>query len=219
MIGAELTENINSDYTDHKLYLQNKVENSFFLHSATELEIIAEINKLNCKKSPGYDDISVNVLQAAKQLVFKPFMLIFNKAITTGHYPDSLKIAKVVPLFKKGDNTLVNNYQPASLISLLNKVFEKMLYRRLYKFLVKHNVLYKYQFGFRKGYSIVLCRSRFFGPDQSRSDNRFLGLIIAIPIIIPIKTYNGFAPPKKKFKKNSIFFIFYFFIFFFEQTP
>ena len=104
-IGAELAGNFNSDYTDHKLYLQNKVENSFFLHSATELEIITEIDKLNYKKLPGYDDISVKYLQAAKQLVSKPLMLIFNKAITTGHYPDSLKIAKVVPIFKKGDNT------------------------------------------------------------------------------------------------------------------
>ena len=156
-IGAELAKDFNSDYTDHKLFLQNKVENSFFLHFATESEIITEINKLNCKKSPGYDDISVKFLQVAKQLVSKPLMLIFNKAITTGQYPDSLKIAKVIPLYKKGENTLVNNYRPISLLSLLNKIFEKMLCRRLYKFLVKHNVLYKYQFGFRKGYSTTMA--------------------------------------------------------------
>ena len=76
-IGAELAKDFNSDYTDHKLFLQNKVENSFFLHFATESEIITEINKLNCKKSPGYDDISVKFLQVAKQLVAKPLMLTY----------------------------------------------------------------------------------------------------------------------------------------------
>ena len=84
-------------------------------------------------------------------------MLIFNKAITSGQYPDALKIAKVIPLFKKGDNTLITNYRPISLLSLLNKIFEKLLYHRLYKFLHKHNVLYKYQFGFRKGYSTTMA--------------------------------------------------------------
>ena len=78
-------------------------------------------------------------------------MLIFNKAITTGQYPDALKIAKVIPLYKKGENTVISNYRPISLLSLLNKIFEKLLYCRLYKFLVKCNVLYKYQINFRKG--------------------------------------------------------------------
>ena len=156
-IGAKLAENFNSENTNHKAYLMNKVENSFFLHFTTEREIIREINNLDCKKSPGYDNISVKFIQAAKNLVAKPLMLIFNKAITSGQYPDALKIAKVIPLFKKGDNTLITNYRPISLLSLLNKIFEKLLYRRLYKFLHKHNVLYKYQFGFRKGYSTTMA--------------------------------------------------------------
>ena len=83
-IGAKLAESFNSDDTNHKVYLQNKVENSFYLHSATEREIIREIQNLNCKKSPGYDDISAKFLQASKLLIAKPLMLIFNKAIATG---------------------------------------------------------------------------------------------------------------------------------------
>ena len=98
-------------------------------------------------------------------------MLIFNKAITTGQYPDALKIAKVIPLFKKGETTLITNYRPISLLSLLNKIFEKLLYRRLYKFLVKHNVLYKYQFGFRKGYSTTMALIEIVNNIKTAIDN------------------------------------------------
>jgi len=103
-IGAKLAENFNSENVNHKAYLRNKVENSFFLHFTTEREITKERNNFDCKKSPGYDDISVKFLQAAKNLVAKPLMLIFNKAITTGQYPNALKIAKVIPPFKKRRN-------------------------------------------------------------------------------------------------------------------
>ena len=170
-IGAKLAENFQSENINHKGYLMNKVVNSFFLHFTTEYEITREINNLDCKKSPGYDDISVKFLQAAKNLIAKPLMLIFNKAITTGQYPDALKIAKVIPLFKKGENTVISNYRPISLLSLLNKIFEKLLYRRLYKFLVKHNVLYKYQFGFRKGYSTSMALIEIINNIKSAIDN------------------------------------------------
>ena len=170
-IGAKLAENFNSENSNHKAYLRNKVENSFFLHFTTECEITREINNLDLKKSPGYDDISVKFLQVTKSLIAKPLMLIFNKAITTGQYPDALKIAKVIPLYKKGENTVISNYRPISLLSLLNKIFEKLLYRRLYKFLVKHNVLYKYQFGFRKGYSTTMALIEIINNIKSAIDN------------------------------------------------
>ncbi|CAL4106886.1 unnamed protein product, partial [Meganyctiphanes norvegica] len=98
-------------------------------------------------------------------------MLIFNQAINTGQYPDALKIAKVIPLFKKGDPHQINNYRPISLLSIINKNFEKLLYRRLYKFLIKHNVLYKYQFGFRKGYSTTMALIEIVNNIKTAIDN------------------------------------------------
>ena len=72
-IGAKLAENFNSINNNHKAYLNNKVENSFFLHFATEYEITKEINNMDCKKSPGYDEISVKFLQVAKNLIATPY--------------------------------------------------------------------------------------------------------------------------------------------------
>ena len=74
----------------------------------------------------------------------------FNICLDSGNYPDILKIAKVVPLFKKGDKTDAGNYRPISILSPINKVFEILLHRRLINFWEKSKVLSKFQFGFRK---------------------------------------------------------------------
>ena len=80
-------------------------------------------------------------------------LLNFNLAINKGIYPDNLKVAKVIPIFKKGEQTSVNNFRPISILSPINKIFEKLLYSRLIKYVDKSNILYKYQFGFRKNHS------------------------------------------------------------------
>ena len=62
-------------------------------------------------------------------------------------------MAKVIPIFKKGDPTSVNNYRPISILSPINKIFEKIIYSRLINFVDKNQLLYKYQYGFRKNHS------------------------------------------------------------------
>ncbi|CAL4250842.1 unnamed protein product, partial [Meganyctiphanes norvegica] len=64
-----------------------------------------------------------------------------------------LKIAKVIPIYKKGDSTQVNNYRPISILNTINKIFEKILHSRMIKYIKDFNILYKYQFGFREGHS------------------------------------------------------------------
>ena len=65
-------------------------------------------------------------------------------------YSDILKIAKVIPLYKKGDKTEVGNYRPISIRSPINKIFEVLLHRREIDFGEKSEMLSKFQFGFRK---------------------------------------------------------------------
>ena len=82
-----------------------------------------------------------------------PFSLIFNKIISSGCYPDALKIACVTALFKAGDKTDPNNYRPISSLPLLNKIFEKLIHKRLATFLEARNAFMDTQFGFRKNKS------------------------------------------------------------------
>ncbi len=72
-------------------------------------------------------------------------------------YPDKLKIAKVIPLYKKCESHLTKNYRTISLLSILNKIIEKLVHKHLYQFLQKYEILYKFQLGFRKDHSTSLA--------------------------------------------------------------
>ena len=124
-----------------------------YLFNTTLAEILDTIKSLKNTKSTGYDDFSTKFIKLSATIIAPELVKIFNLAIRKGTYPDSLKIAKVIPIFKKGDQTSVNNYRPISILSVINKIFEKILYSRLIKFVDKSNILYKYQFGFRKKHS------------------------------------------------------------------
>ena len=70
-------------------------------------------------------------------------------------FPDELKIARVIPLYKSGDKNDISNYRPISLLPMLSKIFEKLIHSRLTNFFEETNVLYNKQFGFRKEHSTV----------------------------------------------------------------
>ena len=120
------------------------------LSNTSQTEILEIIKSLKNTNSTGHDDISTKFVKLAAPLLAPALGKLFNLAISTGVYPDNLKIAKVIPIFKKGDSTSVNNYRPISILSPLNKIFEKILYSRLMNYINKSNLLYKFQYGFRK---------------------------------------------------------------------
>ena len=73
--------------------------------------------------------------------------------MANGVFPDKLKIARVTRIFKKRNNTLVTNYRPISVLPCFSKLLERIMYNRLYKFLVENNILYEKQFGFQNAHS------------------------------------------------------------------
>ena len=78
---------------------------------------------------------------------------LFNFYLKEGVYPDSLKVAEVIPIFKKGEHDKTTNYRPISLLSQFYKIFEKLLYSRIYSNLVKYDLLNDCQFSIRKNFS------------------------------------------------------------------
>ena len=78
---------------------------------------------------------------------------IISKCFSEGVFSSELKLAKVVPIFKAGASNEITNYRPISVLSFFSKVFEKIIYNHLIDFMDHNNILYGYQFGFRKGYS------------------------------------------------------------------
>ena len=82
---------------------------------------------------------------------------IYNRAIQTGVYPHDMKLAQAIALYKKGGRHDPNNYRPNSLLSIFDKIFEKILCKRLISFLERNRILYCHQYGFRKFYSTLLA--------------------------------------------------------------
>ena len=74
-----------------------------------------------------------------------------------GQFPDPLKVAKVSPVYKKGDREQPGNYRPISVLPVLSKIFEKLVNNRLIEYLEKNDILYKHQYGFREGRSTKLA--------------------------------------------------------------
>ena len=155
-VGSKLADSYphNDNYCK---YLTSSSSNSIFLSPITEQELIQEISKLPLNKSPGIDQIPSKMIKSVAPYIIKPLVHIFNYSFTTGKVPKKLKIAKVVPIFKSKEKSNPGNYRPINLLSIFNKLLEKMMYKRLYSFVSKYDILFKHQFGFRNNYSILLA--------------------------------------------------------------
>ena len=96
-------------------------------------------------------------MQECSEILTAPVTHIINLSFNNARVPDKLKIAKVIPIYKKNEKYHVDNYRPISLLSTINKIMEKLMYKRLIDFLNKYKVLYEYQFRFRETHSTFLA--------------------------------------------------------------
>ena len=153
-IGEQLASNFsNHNNWDYKKFLKKTAPQSFFMHRTNETEIIDSVRNLKNTNSTGHDEFSNKFIKLSLPILAPALEKIFNLSLSSGIYPDKLKVAKVIPIFKKGATTSINNYRPISILSSINKIFEKILYNRLIKYIDKFQILYKYQYGFRKNHS------------------------------------------------------------------
>ena len=146
-IGPKLAEKIPHSQDRPDDFLGESISSSFYLHETNEMEVYEIINKLKRKISTGIDGLDNNLMRVASTVISKHLSLIFNRSFTTGIFPDRLKEAKIIPIFKKGSAENISNYRPISLLSSVSKVLEKIIHSRLISFLNKFNILYEYQFG------------------------------------------------------------------------
>ena len=155
-IGNSITNSIVST-NSHLFYMNNiNITNSIFLTSTNEYEISRII--LNLKNtSVNIHHCPVKLIKRFHQILSPILVHIINKSLNTGIFPSSLKLARVIPLPKDGDLKLVSNYRPISILPTFSKIFEKVVYKRLYSFLDRHSAMTSSQYGFRSGKSTTLA--------------------------------------------------------------
>ena len=109
------------------------------------------------KSISGYDMFSNKIIKAIKNEISKPLTLIINQMLESGIFPDSLEIAKIIPLQIKGNVNSITNYRPMSLLPNLSKVFESVIFNLLYTYLDHNNLLSEQQYGFCANHSSELA--------------------------------------------------------------
>ena len=149
-IAAKIDERIISTSFSFRNTLREPNENTMFLSPATVNEIESAIKELQDKKATGPNSIPSKILKNNKDVLSMPLCDLINLVFVSGTFPQQLKTAKIIPVYKKGDPLDCTNYHAISLLSNLRKLIEKLIHSRMNKFLENHKCFYKNQFGFRK---------------------------------------------------------------------
>ena len=120
------------------------------MRNCTTPEIKKIISELSSSKA---SDIPIRVLKACSDIISPLLTKFYNMFMQKAIFPIILKVAQVTPIYKKGDSQLLENYRPVSMLPIFGKLFEKIIYSRLYSFLMTKNIICGQQFGFRKHHS------------------------------------------------------------------
>ena len=118
----------------------------------TEAEINS-ISSLKPKNSSSYEEITSKIIKSCASLISIPLSYIYYYSLQTRIFPDSLRIAVVKPLHKKGDKFNISNYRPISPLPTFAEIVEKAMYSRLSRHLQINNIQAPEQYAFRKGMS------------------------------------------------------------------
>ena len=146
-IAGKLKSEIPKNVGDTGQFLSPGIENYIYIKPTYSAEVSQIINDLKVKATT---DINVATIKQANNSSPK-FSQVIADSVNVS--PKHMKTAKVVPIHKGGSKLDIQNYRPISLLSAFSKIYEKVMYGRIYDFLSKNNVLFENQFGFRKGRS------------------------------------------------------------------
>ena len=153
-IGPSLVnKSVQPANSDFQKYLTRNVLTSFHFDLINESFLNKLIHNLRNKSSSGHDGISTRLLKFLSPAITQ----IINQSLLTGIFPEKLKVAKVIPLYKKGDPIIMGKYRPISLLPAISKLFEEVVYQQLYHYFTVNNLVYEGQYGFRNNHSCELA--------------------------------------------------------------
>ena len=158
-VGKDLAEKI--DYVPNTLLsgdLTVNPEKKCFRFKTIEIRHIRDaIGKIKISKALGSDNISSFFLKLAMPYIENSLAYIFNTSLETSKFPDDWKTARVTPIFKDGDKSDKSNYRPISVLPVISRLFEKLVFNQLYHYLDNNDLLSTNQSGFRRLHSTVTC--------------------------------------------------------------
>ena len=131
-------------------FLKQSTISGIYLSECTAYEISELISGLENSKA---SHITIKIIKMSSHIISPLLASHFNESMSKGIFPDILKVGKITQIYKKDNPELLENYRPVSTLPIFGKIFEKVIYERLYSFMVSQNIMTSCQFGFRKGHS------------------------------------------------------------------
>ena len=154
-VGPKLADKLAPSEISFESYLSrdNSPSESFMINPTNNDDVFNLITSFSSSNCEDPDKIAPKLYKLCAKSI-SPFLTrIINKCFFLGHFPDCLKKAKVIPIFKGEAPEKPENWRPISITSCTSKLIEKLVQKRLTSFLSKHNILSNYQFGYRKQHS------------------------------------------------------------------
>ena len=160
----------------------NPTDKTFSFRKIQEKEVFELINKLDKTKATGLDKIPCKILKLAANVVVPSLTLIFNQSIISGVFPREWQSARVTPIIKKGIKTDPENYRPISVLPVVAKIFEKLVFNQFYEYLNNNSLLTSCQSGFRSLHSTLTALLEATDNWSVNIDNGFLNGVIFIDL-------------------------------------
>lgn len=148
---------------------------------------------LKAGKAPGNDGITTTFLKMHASTLTRAIHCLFNLCMRKGKFPNPLKTAKIVPLYKGGDSSSLSNYRPVALLPTIGKILEKLLYARISKFVNENNILYDCQYGFRRKSSTTTAATELITKLQGWLDE---GKTLAVIFLDISKAFDSISQEK-----------------------
>ena len=176
---SSIAENIVSEIPPTRAkpedYMNEYPDLNFAFKQVNKTKVEEIINKLESKSSLDINGYSTILIKKVSSVILTPLTHIINLSLSTGIFPDSLKISRVCPIFKQGDHKEMNNYRPISCLSSFSKIFEKIAHEQLSLYLEVNKILNPNQLGFQKGRSTVHALTKIMNfLAESFNDNKFV---------------------------------------------
>ena len=146
-VGETLARQCPSLGTNYRDYLRNRIEVEFCFPEVTENMFLNVVNNMK-NTAAGHDDIPMFIIKRVASDISAVLVYLCNISFSTGTFPSTLEIAKVLPFFKSGDKMLFKNYRPISVLPALSKILEKIASDSFRQFCSSNSIITDAQYGF-----------------------------------------------------------------------
>jgi len=189
-IGPSLSNDIDNAGVSFENYVKTPTTNLFKFSTVSNETVLKLLCGLSTSKATGLDKISSKVLKIAAPTISPSITYIINHAISSCCFPDDWKVARVIPIYKKGPRNQPENYRPISILPVISKIMERIVYNQLYSYLSDNTILCEHQYGFRRLHSTVSALLDCTNSWYMNMDRKLFNLVVFLDLKKAFDTVN-----------------------------